>query len=89
MYTHRTAGAVYRVSLCLDEVANFNLDVSLRLRDNDNLRELETPFNTMVGNLRHRAEEDRQEMLKIADAIEEHGSEVDAEMLRSLANRNS
>jgi methyl-accepting chemotaxis protein len=88
MYTHRTAGAVYRVSMCLHEVADFNFDISLRLRDDDNLRELEEPFNTMVGNLSQRAEEDRKTMLKIADQIEEHGNQVDAEMLRRLADRN-
>jgi nitrogen fixation/metabolism regulation signal transduction histidine kinase len=87
MYTHRTAGAVYRVSMCLEEVADSNFNVSLRLRDNDNLRELEAPFNTMVENLRNRAEENRQAMLKIADEIEEHGGKVDADMLRRLAER--
>jgi methyl-accepting chemotaxis protein len=89
MYTHRTAGAVYRVSMCLDKVANLDFDVSLRLRDEDNLRELEDPFNTMVDNLRRRAEDDQQAMLKLANEIEEHGNEVDAEMLRRIAKPTS
>lgn len=89
MYTHRTAGAVYRVSMCLDEVADFNFDVSLRLRDEDNLRELEPPFNKMVGNLKRRAEDHQKAMLKLADEIEGHGNKVDAEMLRRLADRSS
>ena len=89
MYTHRTAGAVYRVSMCLDKVADFDFDVSLRLRDEDNLRELEEPFNKMVGSLRRRAEDDQQAMLKLADDIEEHGNKDDAEMLRRLAEPTS
>lgn len=89
MYTHRTAGAVYRVSMCLDKVAEFDFDVSLRLRDEDNLRELEEPFNAMVGNLKRRAEDDQQAMLKLADEIEGHGNTADAEALRGLAHSSS
>jgi nitrogen fixation/metabolism regulation signal transduction histidine kinase len=85
MYTHRTAGAVYRVSMCLDKVADFDFDVSLRLRDEDNLRELEAPFNSMVGNLKQRAEDDQQAMLKLADEMEGRGNTADAEALRGLA----
>ena len=89
MYTHRTAGAVYRVSMCLGKVADFDFDVSLRLRDEDNLRELEEPFNTMVGNLRQRAEVDQHALLKLADQIEGSGNAADAEALRRLADRSS
>ena len=86
MLTHRTAGAVYKVSMCLEEVADFNFDVSLRLRNDDNIRALEEPFNKMVGNLRRRAVDDYQAMKKLADDIEEHGQPVDAEMLRRIAD---
>ncbi len=86
MITHRTAGAVYKVSMCLGEVANFNFDVNLRLRSDDNLRGLEEPFNKMAGNLRRRAIDDYQAMKKLADEIEEHGNPVDAEMLRRIAD---
>ena len=86
MLTHRTAGAVYKVSQCLEEVANFNFDVNLRLRSEDNLRELEEPFNKMAGNLQRRASEDYQAMKKLADQIEKNGNAVDAEMLRRIAD---
>jgi methyl-accepting chemotaxis protein len=84
--THRTAGAVYKVSRCLGEVANFNFDVNLRLRSDDNLRALEEPFNKMAGNLRRSAVENYESMKKLADEIEEHGNPVDAEMLRRIAD---
>ncbi len=86
MLTHRTAGAVYKVSQLLEEVADFNFDVSLRLRNDDNLRALEDPFNKMVGNLRRRTLEDTESMKKLADEIEAHGNPVDAEMLRRIAD---
>jgi methyl-accepting chemotaxis protein len=86
MITHRTAGAVYKISMCLEEVADFNFDGNLRLRNDDNLRALEEPFNKMVGNLRRRALEDVEAMKKLSDEIEEHGNPVDAEMLRRIAD---
>ena len=86
MLTHRTAGAVYKVSKSLEEVGDFNFDVSLRLRNDDNIRALEEPFNRMVGNLRRRATDDVNSMRKLADEIEAHGHPVDAEMLRRIAD---
>ena len=89
MLTHRTAGAVYKISMCLEEVGEFNFDVNLRLRNEDNIRALEDPFNKMAGNLRRRAIDDYQAMKKLADEIEEHGNPVDAEMLRRIADSTS
>jgi methyl-accepting chemotaxis protein len=84
--THRTAGAVYKVSQCLGEIADFNFDVNLRLRNDDNLRALEEPFNKMAGTLRRNVTESYESMKKLADEIEEHGNPVDAEMLRRIAD---
>ncbi len=89
MITHRTAGAVYKISMCLEEVADFKFDVNLRLRNDDNLRALEEPFNKMAGNLRRRALDDIQAMKKLAGEIEEHGNPVDAEMLRRIADSSA
>ena len=86
MLTHRTAGAVYKISQCLEQVGEFNYDINLRLRNEDNIRALEDPFNKMAGNLRRRALDDYQAMKKLADDIEEHGNPVDAEMLRRIAD---
>jgi len=89
MFTHRTAGAVYKVSKSLEQVGEFNYDISLRLRRDDNLRALEDPFNKMTDNLRLRALEDHQAMKKLADEIEEHGNPVDAELLRRIADSST
>ena len=85
MYTHRTAGAVYKVSLSMEKVAEGDFDITLRLRDDDSLRALEEPFNKMAKSLLRQADEDHRSMTKLADEIEEHGSPVDAEMLRRIA----
>jgi len=89
MFTHRTAGAVYKVSKSLEQVGDFNYDISLHLRRDDNLRALEDPFNRMVENLRQRALDDHQAMKKLADEIEEHGNPVDAELLRRIADSST
>jgi methyl-accepting chemotaxis protein len=86
MLTHRTAGAVHKVCMCLEEVGDFNFDVNLRLRNDDNIRALEEPFNKMTGNLKRKAADDYKAMKKLADEIEEHGQPVDAEMLRRIAD---
>jgi len=85
MYTHRTAGAVFKVSQCMDQIAAGDFNTTLRLRDDDSLRELEEPFNKMAKSLSRNADEENRSMTKLADEIEEHGSPVDAEMLRRIA----
>jgi nitrogen fixation/metabolism regulation signal transduction histidine kinase len=85
MYTHRTAGAVFKVALSMDQIAAGDYEVNLRLRDDDSLRTLEEPFNKMAKALLRQADEDHRSMTKLADEIEEHGSPVDAEMLRRIA----
>ncbi len=85
MYTHRTAGAVYKVAQCMDKIAAGDINTTLRLRDDDSLRELEEPFNKMAKSLLRHSDEEYRSMTKLADEIEEHGSPVDAEMLRRIA----
>ncbi len=86
MITHRTAGAVYSITDKLEKIAAGDYSVSLQLREDDTIRALEDPFNKMVKALRRRAEDDHRSLSKLADDIEEHGSPVDAEMLRRIAD---
>lgn len=86
MYTHRTAGAVYKVAQCMEKIASGDFDVTLRLRNDDNLCVLEDPFNKMAETLSRYADEDYRSMSRLADEIEEHGNPVDAEMLRRIAD---
>jgi nitrogen fixation/metabolism regulation signal transduction histidine kinase len=86
MITHRTAGAVFSISDKLEKIAAGDYTVSLRLREDDTIRALEDPFNKMAKALRRRADEDHRTLTKLANEIEEHGSPVDAEMLRRIAD---
>ena len=86
MLTHRTAGAVYKVAQCMEKIASGDFDVTLRLRNDDNLRALEDPFNKMAKTLLRYADEDHRSMTKLANEIEEHGNPVDAEMMRRIAD---
>jgi nitrogen fixation/metabolism regulation signal transduction histidine kinase len=86
MITHRTAGAVINISDKLEKIANGDYTATLRLRENDNIRALEDPFNKMVEALRRRAEDDHRSLTKLAKDIEENGNPVDAEMLRRIAD---
>jgi len=63
VHTHRTAGAVYAVRQRFERVTAGDLQVTLRLRQRDNLQDLETPFNEMIVALRNR-------VLKEADSLE-------------------
>ena len=55
VHTHRTAGAVYAVRQRFERVTAGDLQVTLRLRQRDNLQDLEAPFNEMIVALRKRA----------------------------------
>lgn len=86
MITHRTAGAMLKIVQHMDEVASGHYNVTLRLRRDDTLRPIEDAFNKMAGALRRRAQEDHKTLSKLANEIREHGSPVDAEMVRRIAD---
>ena len=64
VHTPRTAGAVYAVRQRFERVTAGDLQVTLRLRQRDNLQDLEAPFNEMIVALRDR-------VLKEADSLEQ------------------
>jgi len=85
--THRTAGAVYAVKQRLDRVTAGDLQVRLKLRQTDNLQDLETPFNDMVASLRNRALVEAESIERLAAAARQigpDGSEI-AAALHELA----
>jgi methyl-accepting chemotaxis protein len=83
--THRTAGAVFAVRQRLDRVRQGDYQVTLRLRRNDNLQDLENPFNEMVAALRRRALEDAdrlEEIARKAASLDGGGDEISATLIR-------
>jgi methyl-accepting chemotaxis protein len=86
MITHRTAGAMHKIINYMDEVAAGHYNLTLRLRRDDTLRPIEDAFNKMAAALRRGAMDDHRTLSKLADEISEHGSPVDAEMVRRIAD---
>lgn len=87
--THRTAGAVFALEQRLDRVRQGDYQVSLRLRRNDNLQDLEPVFNAMVAALRDRTLSEAESLERLASKVDgagPDGVEV-AASLRELANR--
>lgn len=87
--THRTAGAVYAVRLRLERLRDGDLQIRLKLRQNDNLQDLEGPFNEMVASLRERAEGEAEALDALAaraDDLVPDGGGIAAD-LRALARR--
>lgn len=64
--THRTAGAVFAVKQRLERVRQGDLHVTLKLRRNDNLQDLEQPFNEMVSSLRDRTLDEASRLDELA-----------------------
>lgn len=83
--THRTAGAVFAVRQRLERVRQGDLHVSLKLRQNDNLQDLEQPFDEMVAALRHRALAEASKLEELAAAAATLGPEAE-ELARSLGD---
>ncbi len=52
LITHKMAGPVYRFKQTLAEISNGNLDISIKLREKDDLKDLAEEFNKVIGDLR-------------------------------------
>lgn len=87
LQTHRTAGAVYAVNQRLERVKAGDLQVRLKLRERDNLRDLEGPFNDMVTALRNRTVADAESLDRLAERAGRLGPDGEdlAAALRALA----
>ncbi len=71
--THRTAGAIVGLRRRLESVRDGNFHTVLRLRPNDNLRSLETPFNQMMASIRAAFKDDAAAVAELADRLEAGG----------------
>jgi methyl-accepting chemotaxis protein len=83
--THRTAGAAVGITRRLRQVADGDLNAWLALRSGDSLRDLEQPFNEMVGALRDRAASQADELERLAAQI--GGDSSVGNQLRDLAQQ--
>ncbi len=88
--THKTAGAALALERRLREVAAGRLNVQLRLRRDDNLRELESTFNLMTQNLQDQAWTDVERLEALAERLERsregsESAEIAEDLLRLTA----
>jgi hypothetical protein len=81
--THRTSGAAVKIRSRLLRVAEGRYDTSLELREGDNLRELEEPFEQLTGKLRETAAKDAQDIDRFAERLGAISTDNDG---RSLAD---
>jgi signal transduction histidine kinase len=86
MLTHRTAGAMHKIIDHMEELAAGRYNIAVRLRRDDTLLPLEDAFNDLARAIRRRAQDDAEALTKLADEIAGHGSAVDAEMVRRIAD---
>lgn len=86
--THHTAGAVFAVRQRLERVSEGDFQVVLRLRQGDNLQNLEKPFNDMISSLRSRALDEARTLDELAREAEGIGAEGEnlARALHGLAH---
>jgi methyl-accepting chemotaxis protein len=52
LVTHKIAGPIYRFKKVLAEISGGNLDISIKLRDKDDLKDLAEEFNLVISDLR-------------------------------------
>lgn len=52
MYSHQIAGPAYKLEKSIQRIANGDLTFEIHLRKNDNLKELASAINQMLGNFR-------------------------------------
>jgi methyl-accepting chemotaxis protein len=87
--THKTAGAAVNLARRMDEVRSGRYGVTVRLRKDDNLRELERAFNDMARALQQRSWESADDLeLLAAEAgrLDSPGADDLAARLRELAD---
>lgn len=75
--THKTAGACINLAARMDEIRRGRYGTSLRLRHDDNLRELEPAFNTMSQALQQATWDDVEVLEELARRIERSPAELD------------
>jgi methyl-accepting chemotaxis protein len=75
--THKIAGPVYRFRKVLAEVSDGNLDISIKLRDKDDLKDLADDFNLVINDLRGVVETLRDDYETMSSCINELNDKIE------------
>jgi methyl-accepting chemotaxis protein len=90
--THKIAGPVYRFKKVLTEVADGNLDISIKLRKRDDLQDLAEDMNGVIVELRNfvqTLQEDHETMSSCIDDLEERikSNQISSESANELIEK--
>lgn len=69
--SNQIAGPLYRTKLCMEQVGRGDFGVRLAFRQGDFLTDFPAVFNAMVGELRHRAETDREMVRALEESLDD------------------
>jgi methyl-accepting chemotaxis protein len=91
LFSHQIAGPIYRFEETFKELKKGNLNVHIRLRKNDELKELAHLFNEALSALRHKDSSQQkaivsavQEAQILASALRQSGQLKEAESLEKI-----
>ena len=85
--THKMAGPVYRLKRTLAEVSNGNLDIIVRLRKNDDLKDLAKGLNLVIDDLRGTVETLQGNDETLSSWINELEDQILSNQISNLAGR--
>jgi len=85
--THKIAGPLYRLKKSLSEINEGNLDVKVKLRKGDDLKDLAEHFNILAEELRTFVNTVRVDYDLLSEYILELEREIDAKMLTEESGR--
>jgi len=85
--THKIAGPLYRLKKSLTEVAEGNLDVTVKLRKWDDLQDLADHVNQLIGELRAFVTALKSDYDMLSDYIQELEREIDAKVITEESGR--
>ena len=85
--THKIAGPLYHLKKCISEITEGNLDVKIKLRKRDDLKDLAEQVNMLVDTFRTFVTTVRIDSDLLSDYILELEREIDAKMLNEESGR--
>ena len=85
--THRVAGPVYRFKKVLAEISGGNLDISVKLRDKDDLKDLAEEFNLVIGDLRRFVKALQEDYETLSSCISELEDKIENNQISNETGR--
>jgi methyl-accepting chemotaxis protein len=85
--SHKVAGPLYRIKKCLDMITQGDLDIVLKLRKWDDLKDLAEHINLLIGELRTFVITLRNDYALLSEYITDLEREIEAKVLTEESGR--